>query len=94
MRCAFLSKYRSVFLGHFHELPQDLHGDDEFLRELPVLLVLPRAAKGRKPRLKGRGSHLDVLVETFQFVREEPDLFGIHDCLSHRGGYGGAASGD
>jgi len=74
-----------VLLGLFHEAAQSFHGGDEFFREFFVFLVLPGAAEGVEPGLKGAGPILHLFVETFEFRCETADLVRVHDGLGHEG---------
>src|SRR6266516_4667746 len=69
---------RRVLVGHFDEFFHRLHGLLEFFGELGVLLVLPRVAQRRKPRLQRNDPILEVAIEPLQFLGETPHLFGIH----------------
>ena len=80
----FAEQEGGVFLGNFHELPEDFHRREELLGEFFVVLILPGRAQRGEPGLKLGGLHLDIFVEALQLGREAPDLFGVHDCLSHR----------
>ena len=84
MRCALRKQIRHVLVRHLGKFFQRLRGLLELVRELGVLLVLPRFAQRREARLQRSHAVLQVAVETLQLLGKAPHLLGIHHGLRHK----------
>src|SRR5580704_3098091 len=80
----FAQEIGRVLVGSLDKFFERLHGLLEFVGELHLFLILPGVAQRGEAGLEGGHAVLEVGVEFFQFGREFPDLFGVHDGLWHR----------